>query len=139
MTTWLADASVLLAREDVDDANHDGARSLLSGPDPVATLDLAYYEVTIVAVRAWHDLSAARRLRGAVRALQDDGGLVRCDEALVAAATELTESHDLSTYDAAYVAAAVAAAITIGARLVSCDIRDLVCSGFAVLPGEAVG
>ncbi|MEJ7656545.1 MAG: PIN domain-containing protein [Thermoleophilaceae bacterium] len=135
MTTWLADASVLLAREDVDDANHDGARSLLSGPDPVATLDLAYYEVTIVAVRAWHDLSAARRLRGAVRALQDDGGLVRCDEALVAAATELAESHDLSVYDAAYVAAAIA----IGARLVSCDIRDLVSSGLAVLPGEAVG
>lgn len=132
--TWLADASVLLAREDVGDPHHDGARSLLSGPEPIATLDLAYYEVTNVAVGAWHDLSAARRLRGAVRALQDDGGLVRCDEALVAAATELAESHDLSAYDAAYVAAAT----TIGARLVSCDVRDLVSSGLAVLPGEAV-
>lgn len=132
--TWLADASVLLAREDVGDPHHDGARRLLSGPEPVATLDLAYYEVTNVAVRAWHDLSAARRLRGAVRALQDDGGLVRCDEALVAAATELAESYELSAYDAAYVAAAT----TIGARLVSCDVRDLVSSRLAVLPGEAV-
>ncbi len=32
------------------------------------------------------------------------GALVRCDEALVATATELAESHDLSAYDAAYVA-----------------------------------
>jgi predicted nucleic acid-binding protein len=134
MTTWLADASVIVAREDVADAHHDGARRLLGGPEPVATLDLAYYEVTNVAVRAWRDLSAARRLRGAIRALADDGGLVRCDEALVAAACEIAERHDLSAYDAAYVAAAA----TIGARLVSCDIRDLVSSGLAVLPADTV-
>lgn len=95
MTTWLADASVLLAREDSEDDHHDGARRPFSGADPVASLDPAY-QVTKVAVRAWHDLSAARRLRGAVRALEDDGGLVRYDEALVAAAAELAASHDLS-------------------------------------------
>ncbi|MBA3421409.1 MAG: PIN domain-containing protein [Thermoleophilaceae bacterium] len=125
---------MLLAREDVADDHHDDACRFLRGSEPVATLDLAYYEVTNVAVRAWHDPSAARRLRGAVRALQDDGGLVRGDEALAAAATELAEGHDLSAYDAAYVAAATA----IGARLVSCDVRDLVSSGLAVLPGKAV-
>lgn len=134
MTAWLVDASVLLAREDVDDPHHDGARRLLSGSEPVATLDLAYYEVANVAVRAWRDPSAARRLRGAVSALEDDGGLVRCDEALAAAATDLAESQGRSVYDAAYVAAAT----TIGARLVSCDVRDLVSSGLAVVPGEAV-
>ncbi len=134
MTTWLADASVLLAREDVADMHHDGARRLLSGPDPIATLDLAFYEVTNVAVREWQDLSAARRLRGVVRALEQDGGLVRCDEALLGAAAEIAEDRDLSAYDAAYVASAA----KIGARLVSCDVRDLVSSGLALLPGEAV-
>ena len=134
MTTWLADASVLLAREDVDDVHHHDARRLLGGAEPVASLDLAFYEVTNVAVRAWQDPSAARRLRGVVRALEQDGGLVRCDEALLAAAAEIAEDRDLSAYDAAYIAAAA----TIGARLVSCDVRDLVSSGLALLPGEAV-
>lgn len=132
--TWLADASVLLAREDVDDAHHNYARALLEGPEPVATLDLAYYEVTNVAIRAWGDASAARRLRGLVAALGDDGGLVRADEALVAGAADLAARHRLSSYDAAYVAAASA----IGARLVSCDMRDLVSVGLALSPAEAV-
>ena len=134
MTRWLADASVLLAREDLDDVHHDDARRLLGGPHPIATLDLAFYEVTNVAVRAWEDLSAARRLRGVVSALEHDGGLVRCDEALVGAAAEIAEERGLSAYDAAYVAAAA----TLGARLVSCDIPDLVASGLALSPADAL-
>lgn len=133
MTGWLLDASVLLAREDVDDDQHDHARLLLERPDPIATLDLAYYEVTNVALRAWNDVAAARRLRSVVAALEADGGLVRCDEALIAATAELAAAHRLSAYDAAYVAAADAT----GARLVSCDVRDLVSGGLAVSPLEA--
>ena len=132
--TWLADASVLLAREDVDDVQHDHARELLEGPEPVATLDLAYYEVTNVAIRAWGDAAAARRLRGLVAALADDGGVVRADDNLISRVSELAAEHRLSSYDAAYVAAASA----IGARLVSCDVRDLVSAGLALLPAEAL-
>lgn len=133
MSVWFADASVLLAREDVDDDHHDAARRLLSGQAPLATLDLAFYEVSNVAVRAWRDPEAARRLRGLVDALADDGGLSRVDEALVTHATAIAQRESISVYDAAYVAGASAA----GARLVSCDIRDLVSRGLALTPQQA--
>lgn len=133
MTVWFADASVLLAREDTEDDQHDAARRLLSDRVPLATLDLAFYEVSNVAVRAWRDVDAARRLRGLVEALADDGGLVRVDETLVAEATVIAEREGLSVYDAAYVAGAQAA----GARLVSCDLRDLVSRDLAVTPRHA--
>jgi predicted nucleic acid-binding protein len=134
MTGWLVDSSVLLAREDVDDPHHDEARRLLEGVGPIATLDLAYYEVTNVAIRAWSDRAAAARLRGLVAALETDGGLVRADESLLAAAAEVASTHGLSGYDAAYVAAAAA----VGARLVSCDVRDLVSVGLATSPASAL-
>jgi predicted nucleic acid-binding protein len=133
VNVWLVDASVLLAREDVEDAHHHEACRVLEGADPVATVDLAFYEVTNVAVRAWGDPSAARRLRRAVAALADDGGLVRADEALLAAAADVAVTTGLSAYDAAYVAAAAAT----GAQLVSCDVRDLVSRGLAVTPADA--
>ena len=60
MTMWFADASVLLAGQDSDDAEHLAAGRLLRGHEPVGTLDLAMYEVTNVAVRAWRDEAAAR-------------------------------------------------------------------------------
>ncbi len=53
MTFWFVDASVLLAREDGDDDQHEAARQLLAGDATLATLDLAFYEVGNVAVRAW--------------------------------------------------------------------------------------
>jgi len=133
VTGWFVDASVLLAREDADDHQHDAARRLFSGQVTLATLDLAFYEVSNVAVRAWRDPGAACRLSGLVDALADDGGLSRVDEALVANATAVAERHGLSVYDAAYVSAAVAA----GAPLVSCDLRDLVSRNLAVTPEQA--
>lgn len=133
MSIWFADASVLLAREDAEDAQHDAASCLLSGQATLATLDLAFYEVSNVAVRAWRDPEAAQRLRGLVNALADDGGLVRVDETLVAHATAIAERETLSVYDAAYIAGASAA----GARLVSCDLRDLVSRDLAVTPRHA--
>jgi predicted nucleic acid-binding protein len=54
LSTFLLDASVILAAFDRDDALHKPARALLSDSTvTLATLDLARYEVTNVAIRAW--------------------------------------------------------------------------------------
>ena len=134
MSLWVLDASVLLASEDPDDVNHRDASQLLEGGDPLATLDLAFYEVTNVAIRSWQDHSAAHRLRERIAAVADDGGLIRVDALLIAHATTIAEEHGISAYDAAYVAAARAS----NGQLVSCDVRDLVSQGLARLPGYAV-
>ena len=135
MSPWLVDASVLLAYEDLDDDDHAGAARLIEGAEAVSTLDLALYEVSNVAIRAWNDRAAARRLRDSISVLAGDGGIVRADAQLLEAASELAMASDLSVYDAAYVAAAAAT----GAELVSCDVRDLVSRGLARLPADAVG
>ena len=134
MNVWLLDASILLASEDPDDEHHRDARRLLAGGGTLASLDLALYEVTNVAVRSWHDRSAADRLVQRLAAVSEDGGLVRADAALMVTAAKIAEEHGISVYDAAYVAAARAS----DGRLVSGDARDLVWRGLAVLPGEAV-
>lgn len=134
MNLWLLDASILLASEDTDDEHHGDSRRLLEGSDPLATLDLAFYEVTNVAVRSWRDRAAALRLRSRVTAVTDDGGLIRADEQLLESAAAIAEEYGISVYDAAYVAASRA----LGGQLVSCDVRDLVSRGLASLPGHAV-
>lgn len=134
MKRWLLDASVLLASEDSDDVNHQEANQLLEGADPLSTLDLAFYEVSNVAVRSWRDLEAARRLRERTVAVAEDGGLVRADAQLTEAAARIAERHGISVYDAAYVAASRATE----ARLVSCNVRDLVSRKLACLPGDAL-
>lgn len=134
MTPWFVDASVLLASEDPDDAHHEPASALLEGADPLATLDLAFYEVVNVAVRAWRDLRAADRLRERVVAVAGDGGLIRADAPLLGTASLIAEEHGISVYDAAYVAAARHSACP----LVSCDVRDLVARRLARLPGDAL-
>lgn len=133
MSLWLLDASVLLASEDADDEQHGDALRLLGDHDPLATLDLAFYEVTNVAVRAWRDHAAAGRLRERVVTLAEDGGLLRADSALLSSAVDIAGDQGISVYDAAYVAAARRS----GAQLVSCDVRDLVSRGLARLPGDA--
>lgn len=132
--SWFLDASVLLARADTADDHHASAAALLRAPDPLATLDLAYYEVINVALRAWRDPALAGDLRQAVAAIDRDGGLVHMDESLAGATAEIAERHGLGAYDAAYVAAARRS----GAMLVSCDARDLVEPGFAVTPAQAL-
>jgi len=134
LNLWFLDASILLASEDPDDKHHGDARRLLEGGDPLATLDLAFYEVTNVAVRSWRDHSPAHRLRERVTAVSDDGGLVRAEASLLASAATIAEEHGISAYDAAYVTAARAS----DGQLVSCDVRDLVSRGLAYLPGDAV-
>jgi predicted nucleic acid-binding protein len=131
---WFLDASVLLACEDRDDANHADAQRLLQGSRPIATLDLSFYEATNVAIAAWKDPAAAARLRGLIAAVADDGGLVRADPPLLQAAASLALEHEISAYDAAYLAAATAT----GSQLVSCDVRDLVSRDLARLPADAL-
>lgn len=130
MSLWLLDASVLLASEDSDDSHHASAVRLLGIREPLATLDLALYEVTNVAVRAWRNPGAAERLRERIAAIANDGGVVRADAELMGSAALIAEEYGISVYDAAY----VAAARRVEAPLVSCDVRDLVSRGLAVLP-----
>ena len=134
MTTLLLDASVLLAAFDPEDDHHAPARTLLEDVETtLATLDLVRYEVTNVAVRAWHAPESVAPLLAAIERLADDGGVVASTNTLLTKATEIAERHTISVYDAAYAAAADEG----GHRLVSCDERDLVSKGLAVLPASA--
>lgn len=133
MTTLLLDASVLLAAFDPEDDHHEPARGLLENDEfTLATLDLARYEVSNVAVRAWRAPESVAPLLTAVEKLADDGGVIPSTGSLLARAAELAERHTISVYDAAYAAAASDA----GHRLVSCDERDLVSKGLATLPAK---
>lgn len=123
------DASVLLAAEDVDDSEHHASLALLRSGD-LATLDLALYETTNVALARWHDPEAAARLAKRVWAIAEFGTLVRVDNQLGDDVAQLAIDHTLSAYDAGY----VAAARSLGVVLASCDERDLVQSGLAQLP-----
>ncbi len=128
------DASVLLAAEDRDDGHHADAAALLRSPEPLATLDLAFYEVTNVANVVWQDRTAGVRLRRRVSLIADDGGLIRIDEALAGSASALATEFGISAYDGAY----AAAARLLGATLASCDVRDLVGNGLAELPAQLI-
>jgi predicted nucleic acid-binding protein len=127
------DASILLAAEDLDDAHHDASAALLK-TGALSTLDLAIYEVTNVAELRWRDRAASLRLRERVWAIAELGILVRVDQPLADRAAELVRQHDLSAYDAAYVAGAE----RVGVPLASCDQRDLVSRGLACAPGDLV-
>lgn len=134
MTTFLLDASVLLAAFDPEDDQHESARTLLEDLDvTLATLDLARYEVANVAVRAWRSPESVAPLLAAVERLADDGGVVPSTDTLLTRAAEIAERYTISVYDAAYAAAADEG----GRRLVSCDERDLVSKGLADLPVRA--
>lgn len=134
MTILLLDASVLLAAFDPDDNHHEPARNLLEADKvTIATLDLARYEVTNVAVRAWRAPELVAPMLAAIERLADDGGVLLSTDTLLTKAAEIAERHTISVYDAAYAAAADEG----GHRLVSCDERDLVSKDLAALPATA--
>lgn len=134
MTTLLLDASVLLAALDREDDHHEPARGLLESEGvTLATLDLARYEVTNVAVRAWRAPESVAPLLAVIERLADDGGVLASTDTLLTRAAEIAERHTISAYGAAYAAAADEG----GHRLVSCDERDLVSKDLAMLPGNA--
>jgi predicted nucleic acid-binding protein len=133
VTTLLLDASVLLAAFDPEDSHYEPARALLEDHAlTLATLDLARYEVTNVAVRAWRAPESVAPLLAVVERLADDGGVIHSTDTLLARAADIAERHTISVYDAAYAAAADEG----GRRLVSCDERDLVSKGLATLPAS---
>jgi predicted nucleic acid-binding protein len=135
VTTLLLDASVLLAAFDPEDEHHEPSRALLEEDEPtLATLDLARYEVANVAVRAWRAPDSVLPLLSAIDRLAEDGGVVAATTPLLAQAAELAERHEISVYGATY----AAAASDLGRRLISCDKRDLVSRGLAVLPADAL-
>ena len=123
------DASVLLAAEDSDDHQHAASLALLRSGE-LATIDLALYETTNVAVTRWRDHPAAARLRQRIWTIAEWGTLVRVDQQLGDDIAQLAGDHGLSGYDAAY----VAGSRRLGVTLASCDQRDLVSAGFAQLP-----
>ena len=126
------DASVLLAAEDAGDVHHGAATRLLEVGAPLATVELAVYETTNVAIRRWGDRDAARRLRDRIFAIADLGELVRVDRELAELAESIAVEHEISVYDACYAAGARRP----GATLASCDVKDLVDTGLAQLPGD---
>jgi len=131
VTTLLLDASVLLAAFDPDDKHHEPARALLEDDETtLATIDLARYEVANVAIRGWRSPGSVAPLLTAIDRLADDGGVLASTGTLLTRAAEIAEDRTISVYDAAYVATAG----DNGLRLVSCDERDLVSKGLAVLP-----
>lgn len=131
MTTLLLDASVLLAAFDPEDDHYQPARALLEDPEAtLATLDLARYEVANVAVRAWRAPESVAPLLAVVERLADDGGVFSSTDTLLTRAAEIAVRHTISVYDAAYAAAADEG----GRLLISCDERDLVSKGLALLP-----
>jgi predicted nucleic acid-binding protein len=137
MRPLLTDASVWLASRDPDDTAHAVAKQLieaatLRGP-PLAALDLTLYELANVTVRRWRRPREGHRLARLVREACEER-LVRVDETLLGQAIDLAEAHNLSAYDAAYVACAHLR----GWTLVSLDERDLVGPGHAVLPAAVL-
>jgi predicted nucleic acid-binding protein len=134
MPALLLDSSAILAAFDPEDRQCGASRSLLVAADAsLATLDLSRYEVANVAVRVWRSPDQVARLLGLIDRIAEDGGLVVSDNPLLRDAAELAERHGISVYDASYAAAAALR----GRRLVSCNVRDLVSKGMAVLPEEA--
>ncbi len=109
------------------------ARSMvLDTSRPLAALDLTFYEIANVMGARKGQREEARYL---VRFVGRRCGerIVTGDADLLESAVELAAEHDLTAYDAAY----VAAARRHGWTLVSADIADLVSKGLAVAPDAA--
>lgn len=131
---FFLDASALLACEDSRDEHYRAMRELVTRRTRLLTLDLARYETANVAIRSWRNPAAAHRVHQRIASLEADNGVMAGDSDLVVVATAVAQLHSITVYDASY----VAAADSTGAQLVSCDVRDLVSKGLAVLPRDAL-
>jgi predicted nucleic acid-binding protein len=132
MSQYFVDASVLIAREDSDHESHHDSLALLSDAESIFTLDLALYESCNVAVSRWNDDVAAHKLKERVLAIANDGGLIVASASLIEHAIHFAQKHQISFFDAAYVAGAHVAQ----SPLVSCDVEDLLSKGLAMHPRE---
>jgi predicted nucleic acid-binding protein len=131
---FLIDASVWVAARDPEDRFHAQAREIvLDFSQPVAAMDLTFYEVANVMGTRRKQPEEARYLLQ-VLATRCGGDIVTVDADLIDSALGLSSKHNLTAYDAAY----VAGARRHGWTLVSADIADLVSKGLAVAPDAAV-
>ncbi|HEX3173122.1 MAG TPA: PIN domain-containing protein [Solirubrobacterales bacterium] len=131
--TLLLDASVWIAARDPEDRFREPARELaLDVSRPIAAMDLTFYEVANAMGSKKGQVGEARHL---LRFVAERCGeqIVAADPALLEAAVEVAVEHNLTAYDAAY----VAAARRHGWTLISADIADLVSKGLAVAPDAA--
>jgi len=133
LNVLLLDAGVWVASKDGRDRYFESARVLAVDSDqPVAALDLTLYEVAnVVGARKRRNEEAADLCR--LISARASGQLVAVDAELIRRALEIADEHNLTAYDAAY----VAAARRHGWTLVSTDIADLVPKGLAVTPDGA--
>jgi predicted nucleic acid-binding protein len=129
----LVDASVWVAAVTPQHPRHAPAKEFLGRGWPMTVLDLTLYEVSNVIARKYGQPQEARKLIH-VLLTAAAGSLRRADAGLLEDGLTLMIDHNLSAYDAAY----VAAARRHGWQLVSLDVRDLVSKGLAVTPDAAV-
>jgi predicted nucleic acid-binding protein len=128
----LLDAGVWVAAGDPSERFGAPSRAIvLDFGRQLAALDLTLYETANVAVREGRP-EAARHLARTI-VTRCDRRLVAIDEELATLAARTAAEHELSAYDAAY----VAVARSHGWKLVSTDVRDLVSKGLAVTPDAA--
>ncbi|HUN79702.1 MAG TPA: UDP-N-acetylmuramoyl-L-alanine--D-glutamate ligase [Solirubrobacteraceae bacterium] len=128
----LLDASVWVAALDRDDRFHAAARQITTGGGELAALDLTLYEVANAVRRRSARTDA---VSAAVRAVLAASTVVAAAAAdPLALAAEIALRHDITVYDALYVAVARQRALT----LVSADLKDLVSRGLAITPEEAL-
>lgn len=132
--TMLFDAGVWIASQDFDDSHHDSACELVfDSRRGAAAMDLTLYEIVNGILRRWRDPEKAVGMcRSAASRCQER--LVRVDLDLVESIAWIAAEHELTSYDAAY----VAVARRHDWQLVSTDIKDLVSKGLAITPGAAV-
>jgi predicted nucleic acid-binding protein len=129
----LIDAGVWVAIADPDDRYHAIAHSIVSDvAGSLAALDLTFYEVANVMGPKKGQPQEGRVLSRLI-AKRCGENLIAVDSDLIGSALEIAAEHQLTAYDAAYVAAARRHRWT----LVSTDIADLVSKGLAVAPDAA--
>jgi predicted nucleic acid-binding protein len=130
---FLLDAGVWIASWSLQEAYAEAAREVSAANCLTAALDLTLYEVmnSIAAKRG--DAASATYACREIH-LRCERVLARVDRQLVEDTVEIAVDHNLTSYDAAYVAVARRHDWT----LVSTDIRDLVSQGLAITPDAAV-
>jgi predicted nucleic acid-binding protein len=130
---FLLDASVWVSAADADERFCADANTLIESTEPVAALDLTFFEVAnAIGVKSGRPRQA--RLVFDAMTARCGKRIVRVDTPLMVAALDHAGAHGLTAYDAAYVAVAKSN----GWTLVSTDIADLVSQGLAVTPDAAV-
>jgi predicted nucleic acid-binding protein len=130
--TLLLDASVWIAAVDSQDRYHIAARALVLDPArPLGALDLTLYEVAnVVGVVKGRPEVAGRISQTLLK--RSEGALARVNQILAEDAIAIAIRHNLTAYDAAY----VATAREHDWMLVSADLKDLVKPGLAAAPDD---